>query len=605
MNSSVCPTWVLVFCVFTLVLPAAGPAEEMPPAERFGQLADEFLRSYLALSPVTATSVGYHEHPDPATGEVALLDEQLDDVSAAGFEQQRAFFRAFRRRLREQVRVSELDPQTRADYELVRDVIELSLLELEQVQSHKHRPQMYVEAIGTALFVPLAVEYAPPRERLNHLLARLEQVPGFLASARENLVSTAPIFLETAVEENKGNISLIQGPMKTLVPDSGPLAERYQRVSALAVAALEEFNQWLETEFKLRATRSWRLGKKHYAPKLRYALGTDLTPEQILRDAEHQLVRVRAEMLRRASPLHAEWFPDHGDHSELSGAERTNRILREVLGRIGDHHIRPEQLFQRVRSDVQDLQRFLAKKRLVTLIGRKNLQVIETPKFLRGVLSVAAFWPAPPLQPELGAFYMVTPIPDSWTAEQVESRLREYNDFMLKILTIHEALPGHYMQFEHAAGIEPRWRRLLRSVFGNTPNIEGWAVYTQQVVLEAGYLDEDPRLALTNYKMLLRVLANAILDVRMHTGEMTDEEALDLMINRAFQEKAEAEGKLRRAKLSSTQLPSYFLGWREWWRLRRDRERQQGEEFSLADFHDRALALGAVNLRSMRRLLLQ
>ncbi|MFQ5662746.1 MAG: DUF885 domain-containing protein [Terriglobia bacterium] len=574
-------------------------------AEGFAQLAEEFLQGYLALSPITATYLGYHQYTDPKTGVVVRLDERLDDVSPAGIDEQLAFLHTFRSRLRREVPVAGLDSQTRADYELLRDVIELNLLELERIESYRHKPQLYVEALGTAIFVPLAVEYAPREERLQHILARLEQLPAFLAAARENLVSTAPIFLRTAVEENKGNISLIQAAVKTLVPESGPLAERYPRVAAAAVAALEAFNQWLETDLGSRATDSWRLGKTLYPAKLRYALGTDLTALTILRDAQRGLVRVRGEMLRTAEPLHRQWFPDHGEHSDLSGEERENVIIREVLDRIAEDHPRPERLFAQVRQDVKDLQAFLAEKQLLTLTGRENLQVIETPPFMRGIYGVAGFWPAPPLQPELGAFYLVTPIPEDWTAEQVESKLREYNDYMLEILTIHEALPGHYIQFEHAASIEPEWRRILRGVFGNTPNVEGWATYAQDVVLQAGFRDADPRLALTNQKMLLRVLANAILDVRMHTGEMSDEEALDLMINRTFQEKAEAEGKLRRAKLSSTQLPSYFVGWREWWRLRRDFERQRGEKFSLADFHNRALAAGAVNLRSLRRLLLR
>lgn len=596
--------WLLGSLALVLLLPAAAAAAPETSGERFARLADEFLRRYLALSPSTATTVGYHQHTDPATGAVVNLDEQLDDLSPAGIEQQKAFFHEFRRRLRQEVRVSELDAETRADYELVRDVIALSLLELEQIQSHKHKPQLYVETLGTAIFVPLAVEYAPPEKRLEHILARLEQVPSLLAAARANLTATAPIFLRTAVEENEGNIGMIQGPVKTLVPAAGPLAERYQRVAPQAVAALQEFNHWLETDLAKRAKTTWRLGRRFYAPKLRYALGTDLTPEQVLRDAERELVRARAEMLRRATPLHAEWFPTHADHSDLRGEARENKIIGEVLERISQDHAARGELFAEAKQNLAELTRFLGEKGLFSLSGRENLQVIETPVFLRGILGVAAFWSAPPLQPELGAFYMVTPIPDAWSAEQAESKLREYNRFSFQILSMHEALPGHYLQFEHANNLEPPGRRLLRNVFGNGPYVEGWAVYVQDVMVQEGYLGSDPRLALVNYKWMLRMLANAILDVRMQTGRMTDKQALDLMMNSTFQERAEAEGKLRRAQLSSTQLPSYFLGWREWWRLRRDCERQQGAQFSLADFHERALAEGPVNLRSLRRLLL-
>lgn len=599
------PRWCWLVCLAVLLVPVSGWADAMPAEARLARLAEEFLYGYLALSPANATAVGYHQHRDPATGALLQLDEQLDDVTPAGFARQRDFLHRFRQRLRAEVRVKELDAQGRADYELLRDTIELGLFELEEVESHRHKPQLYVETLGTALFVPLAVEYAPPEERLRHLVARLEQVPAFCAGAKENLTDTAPVFIDTALDENRGNIGLIQGPVKSLVPATGPLAERYERAAAAAVAALEDFNRWLDTELRARATGTWRLGKRFYARKLRLALGTDVKPERLLRDAERELTRARADMLKRALPLHAEWFPEHGDHAGLTGEARENKIIGEVLDRISREHARRDALLEEARRNVADLTAFLREKKLLTLTGRENLQVIETPPFMRGLYGVGGFWSAPPLQPELGAFYMVTPIPDSWTAEQAESKLREYNRFSFEILSIHEALPGHYVQLEHANDIQPQWRRLVRSVLGNGANVEGWAVYAQDLMVEAGFLDHDPRLALVNQKWMLRVISNAILDVRFHTGEMTDQEALDLMINRTFQERAEAEAKLRRAKLSSTQLPTYFLGWREWWRLRRDLEKQQGASFSLAAFHDRALAAGAVNLRSLRRLLLR
>ncbi|HXE75143.1 MAG TPA: DUF885 domain-containing protein [Candidatus Xenobia bacterium] len=574
------------------------------PSDALAVLAKEFLYGSLALSPSSATSVGYHQHRDPKTGAVISLDEQLDDLSPAGIERQRQFYRDFRRRLRRYIRVSQLDAEARADYELIRDNLELSLLEIEQIESHKHKPQFYVETLGNAIFAPLVLEYAPPEKRLEHILARLEQVPAFLQGAKENLTTTAPIWLDTAIEENKGNIGLIQGAVKTLVPESGPLAERYRRVAPQAIAALEAFNTWMDAELRRRATADWRLGPRLYALKLRYALGTDLSPEAILRDAQRELTRTRREMLRRATPLHDQWFPAH-DHKALAGAQEEDVIVREVLDRIAEEHVTRDQLMAEVKRNVQEIQSFLARAHVISLSGRENLQVIETPPFLRGIYGVAGFSSAPPLEPHLGAFYWVTPIPESWTDPQAESKLREYNNYMLRILTIHEALPGHYIQFEHAANIQPEWRRLLRSVFGNGPYVEGWAQYAQDMVLAAGYLDGDPRLALTNYKMLLRALANAIIDVGFHTGRMTDEEAMDLMLNRTFQERAEAEAKLRRAKLSSAQLPTYFVGWREWWRLRHDLERQPGKGFTLSGFHDRALAAGGVNLRSLRRLLLR
>src|SRR5262249_55135005 len=207
---------------------------------------------------------------------------------------------------------------------------------------------------------------------------------------------------------------------------------------------------------------------------------------------------------------------------------------------------------------------FVRDKGLVTLPTRGNLQVIETPAFMRGVYAVGGFNAAPALEPQLGAFYWVTPIPKGWPPARVESKLREYNNYGLQELTIHEAMPGHYVQFEYANDIQPDTRRLLRNIFGNGPYVEGWGFYAQQMMSDEGYLNNSKELRLSYLKQALRGLANTILDVRLQTMGMTDQEALDLMIKDGFQEREEATAKLQRAQLSSCQLPTYFAGWRSW-----------------------------------------
>ena len=215
-------------------------------------------------------------------------------------------------------------------------------------------------------------------------------------------------------------------------------------------------------------------------------------------------------------------------------------------------------------SDLAEARAFVEQKHLLTLPAGGNLQVIPTPEFMRGIYSVGGFNPAPALEPQLGAFYWVTPIPASWPKERVESKLREYNFYKLKLLTIHEAMPGHYVQFEFANAVEPKSRRLLRAVFGNGPYIEGWGQYAEQTMLDEGFLNHSPEMELTFAKERLRVIANAILDMRLQTLNMSDQDALDLMEKQAFQEPEEATEKLQRAKLSSCQLPTYYSGWNGW-----------------------------------------
>ena len=242
-------------------------------------------------------------------------------------------------------------------------------------------------------------------------------------------------------------------------------------------------------------------------------------------------------------------------------------------------------------------------KNLLTLPTRGNLKVTETPEFIRGIYAVGGFSPAPALEPKLGAFYWVTPIPKTWTKERVESKLREYNRYGMEHLTVHEAMPGHYVQLEYANDVQPRARAVLRAIFGNGPYIEGWAVYTQQMMSEQGYMGDEPGFKLTFYKQLLRVLANTILDIRLQTMNMTEQQALDLMIKDTYQEKEEATAKLQRAQLSSCQLPMYFAGWKGWLEARERVQKKQGAGFSLREFHERALRESAVPLPVLNRLL--
>jgi uncharacterized protein (DUF885 family) len=345
------------------------------------------------------------------------------------------------------------------------------------------------------------------------------------------------------------------------------------------------------------------LGRDHYVEKFRYTLESGVDAETMLAAAEGDLSRVRARMLDLALPLHRSLFPAHKDHAELSGEERENKVIGEVLDKIAERHATRESYMNDARKDLDEARAFVQEKHLLTLPPRSNLQVIPTPEFMRGIYSVAGFSPAPTLEPQLGAFYWVTPLAPEMPKERVESKLREYNFYKLKLLTIHEAIPGHYVQGEYANDVQPKTRRVLRSIFGNGPYVEGWAQYATQMMLDEGFLNHSPELALTFAKEELRVIANAILDVRLQMLNMSDTEALDLMEKRTFQEKEEATGKLQRAKLSSCQLPTYFVGWRGWLRVRDGYKQAKGSSYTLAEFNDKALQQGAVPLSVLGQLL--
>jgi uncharacterized protein (DUF885 family) len=380
------------------------------------------------------------------------------------------------------------------------------------------------------------------------------------------------------------------------------LRDRYNTAAKPALEAMHKFQDYLKRRLSTRDQFDWRLGSARYQRKFQHAMAGGLDAATTLRNAEAELAQTRARMLELARPLHAGIAADHGDHADLEPHERENRIIGEALGEIARRRSTRESYMGDARTALEEATRFVREKNLLALPPTDNLKVIETPEFMRGIYAVGGFNPAPALEPKLGAFYWVTPIPATWAQERVDSKLREYNFYKLKLLTIHEAMPGHYVQFEFANAVEPKNRRILRGVYGSGPYIEGWAQYATRAMLDAGF-DRSPQMELTFLKEELRVLANAILDIRLHMLDMTEKEALDLMQGQTFQEKEEATAKLQRAKLSSCQLPTYYVGWRTWTKTRDEYRQKKGGGFNVTEFHNQALRQGAVPLADLGTLL--
>jgi len=572
---------------------------------KFSQMCDQFVKDSLALSPVTASGAGYHKHLDPKTGKTIALDAQLDDVSAQGWAAQEKFYRAWRQRFQSETPVTSLNAQDSADFRLIDDQIALNLLEFEHIQSYKHNPTGYVELIGNSMFLPLTQEYASKEVRVGDVISRIGQIPRFIEQTKSQLTDSDPIFISTAIDENEGNINLVDS-VAADIPAGSPLKAQYDKVAPAAKKSLTDFNDWMKNDLAKRPAnqRTWRLGKKWYDEKFRYVMETSITPERLLADAEAKVTATRAEMLQLALPLYKQMYPGQDDYSSLPPRERENKIIRAVLDKISDEHPQRDQLIDAVKADLEGIKQFIREKKIVTLGSRENLKVIPTPEFMRGIYSVAGFHGAPPLEPTAEAQYWVTPIDPKMPAAKAESKLREYNNYTLKWLTIHEALPGHYVQGEHADDVEPPTRRVLRGLFGNGAYVEGWAEYIADVMTEEGYLDHSPKFGLVRRKILLRAISNTILDIRLQTMNMTDKEAMDLMLNDTFQTQAEAEGKLRRAKLSSTQLPTYFVGMRQWWELRKKYQAAKGSAFTLEEFHNAALDQGPLPIEYLEKIIL-
>ncbi len=608
--------WLTCACVILWVLmmtlPSKSQETDQSPdvsraaaAQKFAALSDKFMKESLALSPSSASAAGYHVHHDPKTGKTIELDALLDDLSLESIAQQGAFYANWRERFREETPLTDLDPEDAADWQLVDDQIGLSLLEFGKIQSYRHNPTVVVELIGNALFLPLTQTYAPHDVRVGHVLSRVQQIPRLLKQVKPYLTDADPVWVSTAVEENSGNIDLIENTLAQEIPVGSPLKAQYDEAAPPAIAALNDFSRWLQNDLGKRPSKlTWRLGKELYDQKFKLVMETPVTPEQVLADADQDMKSVRAEMLQIALPLHAQMYSGHNDHAEMRVHDRENLIIGEVLQKISDEHPRRDQLQQTIQADLAGITQFIREKKIVSLSARDNLKVIPTPPFERGIYSVAGFHSAPPLEPQAEAEYWVTPIDPKMPEEKAESKLREYNNFTLQWLSIHEALPGHYVQFEHLNNIQPERRRLLRSLYANGAYVEGWAEYIAQVMMDEGFLNNDPRFRMVMRKIRLRVISNAILDIKMHTMEMSDQQALDLMTKESFQTQAEAEGKLRRVKLSSTQLPTYYVGIREWFALRKKYQTAAGRNFNLLKFHDLALDEGPLPVPVVEKLVM-
>lgn len=573
----------LIPAALSLVL--AGCTQGDPAAlERFRR---QFVFETLALNPVGATSAGYHRHQEVS------LDGLWPDYSPAGIQKQRDFYREQKSRLKAFDRAS-LTAADNADLDLVASQIALGEFELDTQQSFRHNPVYYVETVGNGLFTLFSVDSASKESRYSAIISRLRALPSFLNTAADNLQDSNPVWTRVAREENQGNIELIDKTLRAGAPPS--MSAEYAQVAEAALASLRSFDDRI-AKLKSTGDSGWRSGAERYRKKFALVLGGGVTPEELLAGAEAALKATRRKMFDLALPLHHKLYPSHRDPVDL------NLIVGEVLARIALQHSTEQSYFADARQTLDDARRFIASSGQIPMPKRDSVSIIETPVFMRGVYGVGGFSPAPVLEPAKGAFYWLTPLPAGWPKEKKESKLREYNRYGLSLLTLHEAIPGHYLQAEWANEIQPESRRVLRGVMGSGVYVEGWAVYATEAALDAGYMENSPELRLTFLKQQLRAIANAILDIKLQTASFTEAEALDLMLNRTFQERSEAEAKLQRAQLDSCQLPTYFAGYREFVRLRDKVKARQGGQFQPVEFHRQVLEAGPLPMAALDRYL--
>ncbi len=542
-------------------------------------LAGEYLEDLLRHNPELATYLGDHRY-----------DAQLGDYSLEGIQ------RSLDLEERYLAQLETIDPTWLAgdhwvDYQILRNRLESSIFELEQIREYEWNPLLY--NVTGSIYSLLARDFAPLEERLKRVAGRLEQLPRVLDSARANLGAPPKVHTETAILQNAGSISLIRDDLERFLERTPNMRERLAEPRAKAIEALEAYGKWLEQELLPRSTGDFRLGEEKFRKKLAYTLHSDLSMEQILARAEQALAETHAALYETALPLHRRYFPAATD------AEREDRkaVIRAVLTRLADDHPTNDSIVDDAKRTLEQATAFVADEKLVSL-PEEPLEIIVMPEFQRGVSTAYCDSPGP-LEENGETFYAISPTPKDWTETRALSFYREYNDYMLEDLTVHEAMPGHYLQLSHSNRF--RGPTLMRAVFYSGTFVEGWAVYAEQIMVEHGF--GGPEVKMQQLKMLTRAILNAILDQKIHAGSMTEDEAMRLMTEEGFQEEGEAAGKWRRACLTSTQLSTYFVGASEINDIRKDYQAKFGRITDRQAFHDEMLSYGSPPAKFVRLMI--
>jgi uncharacterized protein (DUF885 family) len=576
--------------------PASAPRAPTESDMSFETIGQRYLDQMMALTPVNATALGDHR-----------FDAQLDDVSLAGYDRRAALAHELLMQV-QALDPAELSRANQVDARLLTSELQYQIWRIEKLAEWRWNPLVYTEIAGNSVYLLMARDFAPLPDRLRNVGARLAELPRFLERVRQSLVPARvpKIHAETAIKQNSGIISLIDElvvPQLNALPDSDQAS--LKTAIARARSAVNQHQLWLEKKLLPEARGDFRLGAALYDTKLGFALDSPMSREEIRSRAQTELARTRAEMYNIARTV----LLNHGDAPPLPPSPSEDEQQAAIAAALELAYAQQparDQVFDAARHALDETRTFVRDHDLVTLYDETpahgssdSLEIIPMPEFQRGV--ALAYCDSPgPLDRGQKTFYVISPIPGDWSAAQVKSFLREYNTRSIDDLTIHEAMPGHYVQLMHSN----RYASPLRAVLASGTFIEGWAVYAERMMVEEKFLDGDPLMHLIQLKWYLRTIGNAILDQAVHVDGISREDAMHLMTHDTFQEEREASAKWVRAQLTAAQLPTYFVGVQEHVALREEARRKWGKTFTLERYHDSVLSYGSPPVRYVRELLL-
>lgn len=562
----------------------AQPVTEADSA--FDRIAQGWLDESIRLSPPYATALGDHRH-----------DDQVGDLGPASWHARSMLARQALDQLGSIDR-SALSRERQVDAALLDNSLRGDIWTHDVLQAWAWDPLVHNEYAGSALFSLIAREFAPLPDRLRSATARMEAFPALLAGTRDSLqpARVPAIHAQTVAGQNRGLESLVDMILAEAGGLNGAERTRLNEAGRVARLGIRAHQEWIDTVLVPGAQGDFRLGAELFDAKLAFALNSPLSRAEIKEQGQAEMARVRDEMYQIARQV-IRGRDGAPDAPRRPTDEQRQAVIAAAMELVYADRPSRNGLVEAAEAMLASATDFVRERSIVT-VPDEPVRIVLTPEFQRGV--AVAYCDSPgPLDREQPTFYKISPIPDGWTDEQAESFLREYNTRALEGVTVHEAMPGHYLQIAHSN----RYPSVVRAVLASGPFVEGWACYAQDVMVEAGHLDGDPLYRLANLKFLLRVIANALLDIGVHVDGMERDEAMRMMTQDAFQQESEAAGKWIRAQLSSAQLPTYFVGWREHWALRREMQEPEGESFDMKAYHDTLLSFGSPPVRYARALM--
>jgi uncharacterized protein (DUF885 family) len=552
---------------------------------KFNELSLQFLNEFWEHHPGHASSLGLIQYDKV----LQIFNEETRKKRIQFYKDSLVQFQA--------VKDEDLSYSQRTDKKLILNELEGNIWSLTEFKKWQWDPSRY--NIGTAVSSVLEKEKRPLEKRIQDISEKLQKVGEYYEVAKKNILKPTKEHTQLAVKQTRGLIEYLQKDVHKKIKSSklskADKNTALQRVRG-AVQAAKKYQSFLKRVLSqpkaVGGFRSFRISPEHYAKKFEYDLQIETTPEELYKKALSTKEDIRSRMFETAILLYPKYFGE-----KLPPHDRQD-VISSVIKKVSKSHAKPEEFVETVRKQIPELTKFIKEKDLLYLDPSRPLKVRETPLYQRGFAGASVDSPGP-FDKGRDTFYNVTPL-DNMSKKQKESYLREYNDFTLQILNIHEAIPGHYAQLVYSN----KSPSLIKSIFRNGPTVEGWAVYAERMMLEQGYGENSPELWLMYYKWFLRVVTNTILDYEIHHKKISKKQGMKLMTEGAFQEKAEAEGKWNRATVSQVQLASYFAGFSEIYALREQIKEAEGDDFDLKEFHETFLSFGSAPVKEIKQLML-